>query len=135
MVNGAGLAMGTMDIISLKGGMPANFLDVGGSATTDQVKTAFEILSQHEKVKAIFVNIFGGIMKCDTIAEGIIKAAQEVGVKVPIVVRLAGTNAQLAVELVNKFNAENKGQFDISVSSDFDSSAELVCAKAKGASL
>lgn len=95
MVNGAGLAMGTMDIIQLKGGKPANFLDVGGSAKTEQVKTAFEILNGHPSVKGIFVNIFGGIMKCDTIAEGIITAAQQVNVKVPITVRLTGTNADL----------------------------------------
>lgn len=76
MVNGAGLAMSTMDIIQLKGGNPANFLDVGGGASTNQVKLGFEILTQHPKVKAILVNIFGGIMKCDIIAEGIIKAAQ-----------------------------------------------------------
>ncbi len=76
MVNGAGLAMATMDIIQLKGGKPANFLDVGGSANTEQVKTAFEILSQHKSVNAIFVNIFGGIMKCDIIAQGIMKAAE-----------------------------------------------------------
>jgi len=76
MVNGAGLAMATMDIIQLKGGKPANFLDVGGSANTEQVKTAFEILSQHKSVTAIFVNIFGGIMKCDIIAQGIMKAAE-----------------------------------------------------------
>lgn len=75
MVNGAGLAMATMDMIQLKGGKPANFLDVGGGATTTQVKTAFEILSQHPKVKAIFVNIFGGIMRCDIIAQGIMDAA------------------------------------------------------------
>lgn len=75
MVNGAGLAMATMDIIKLKGGEPANFLDVGGGANVEQVKTAFEILSSHPKVKAILINIFGGIMKCDTIATGIIKAA------------------------------------------------------------
>jgi succinyl-CoA synthetase beta subunit len=76
LVNGAGLAMSTMDIIQLKGGMPANFLDVGGSANTQQVATAFEILTSHPKVKGIFVNIFGGIMKCDVIAQGIISAAQ-----------------------------------------------------------
>ena len=96
MVNGAGLAMATMDMISLKGGKPANFLDVGGGANAEQVKLAFEILNQHPQVKAIFINIFGGIMKCDTIAEGIIKAAKEVHVKVPIVVRLTGTNADKA---------------------------------------
>jgi len=76
MVNGAGLAMATMDIIQLKGGKPANFLDVGGSASTEQVRTAFEILSGSSSVKGIFVNIFGGIMKCDVIAEGVIKAAE-----------------------------------------------------------
>lgn len=80
MVNGAGLAMATMDIIQLKGGKPANFLDVGGGATTDQVKTGFEILSQHQKVNAILVNIFGGIMKCDVIAQGVIDAAKQVDV-------------------------------------------------------
>lgn len=96
MVNGAGLAMATMDIIQLKGGMPANFLDVGGGASTAQVKTGFEILSQHPKVKAIFVNIFGGIMKCDVIAQGVMEATKQVEVKVPIVVRLTGTNAEKA---------------------------------------
>merc|ERR1711990_126804 len=98
MVNGAGLAMSTMDIIQLKGGMPANFLDVGGSANTEQVKTAFEILSGHPNVKGIFVNIFGGIMKCDTIAQGIISAAEQVKVTVPITVRLVGTNANLGMK-------------------------------------
>lgn len=76
MVNGAGLAMSTMDLIQFKGGKPANFLDVGGGATTQQVKTGFEILSQHPDVKAILVNIFGGIMKCDVIAEGVVQAAE-----------------------------------------------------------
>jgi len=76
MVNGAGLAMATMDVIQLKGGKPANFLDVGGSASTDQVRTGFEILSQHPSVKAILVNIFGGIMKCDVIAQGVIEATK-----------------------------------------------------------
>jgi succinyl-CoA synthetase beta subunit len=102
MVNGAGLAMATMDIIQLKGGKPANFLDVGGGANTEQVKTAFEILSQHPKVKAIFVNIFGGIMKCDVIAEGIIAAALEINLSIPLVVRLAGTNHELGAELMAK---------------------------------
>ena len=107
MVNGAGLAMATMDVIFLKGGKPANFLDVGGGASTEQVKTGFEILSQHPKVKAIFVNIFGGIMKCDIIAAGIIKATKEVKVDVPIVVRLTGTNADKAFKMVDEFAKEN----------------------------
>lgn len=107
MVNGAGLAMSTMDIIQLKGGMPANFLDVGGSATTSQVKTAFEILSGHPKVKGIFVNIFGGIMKCDTIANGIMEASKQVEVKVPITVRLVGTNADLAHTMITDFVNKN----------------------------
>jgi succinyl-CoA synthetase beta subunit len=100
MVNGAGLAMATMDIIQLKGGKPANFLDVGGSASTQQVKTAFEILSQHPSVKGIFVNIFGGIMKCDVIAQGVIEAAKQVNVPVPITVRLTGTNADLGQKMI-----------------------------------
>merc|ERR1712160_119976 len=108
MVNGAGLAMSTMDIIQLKGGMPANFLDVGGSATTEQVKTAFEILSGHPKVNGIFVNIFGGIMKCDVIAQGIIEAASQVDVKVPITVRLVGTNADLGMKMISEFVSNNK---------------------------
>lgn len=94
MVNGAGLAMATMDIIQLYGGSPANFLDVGGGASVDQVKMAFEILSSHPQVKTILINIFGGILKCDVLAEGIIKAAKLVDLKVPLVVRLNGTNAE-----------------------------------------
>ena len=108
MVNGAGLAMATMDIIQIKGGEPANFLDVGGGANVEQVKTAFEILSSHPKVKTILVNIFGGIMKCDVIAEGIIKAAQLVDLKLPLVVRLTGTNADKGNKLLNDFSAKNK---------------------------
>lgn len=92
MVNGAGLAMATMDIIKLHGGSPANFLDVGGSASEEQVVEAFKILTADPQVKAILVNIFGGIMKCDVIASGIVNAAKQVGVKVPLVVRLEGTN-------------------------------------------
>lgn len=130
MVNGAGLAMATMDIISQKGGSPANFLDVGGSASTDQVKTAFEILSQHPQVKAIFVNIFGGIMKCDVIAQGIIKAAEQVHVKVPIVVRLTGTNADKAFVLMNDFAEKNKGKINVIVNRDFDTAATQVVTEA-----
>ena len=95
LVNGAGLAMATMDIISKFGGRPANFLDVGGSATKEKVKAAFEILLSNPDIRAIFINIFGGIMKCDIIAAGVVGAVQEMGVKVPIVVRLEGTNVDL----------------------------------------
>jgi succinyl-CoA synthetase beta subunit len=94
MVNGAGLAMATMDIIKLKGGAPANFLDVGGGANADQVREAFKIILSDPSVKAILVNIFGGIMRCDVIAEGIINAAREVRIQVPLVVRLEGTNVE-----------------------------------------
>ncbi len=92
MVNGAGLAMATMDLIKLEGGEPANFLDVGGGATAERVAEAFKIILSNENVKAILVNIFGGIVRCDLIAEGVITAVKEVGVKVPVVVRLEGTN-------------------------------------------
>ena len=98
MVNGAGLAMGTMDIIKLHGGDPANFLDVGGGATKERVAEAFKIILSDDKVQAVLVNIFGGIVRCDMIAEGIIGAVKEVGVKVPVVVRLEGNNAQLGSE-------------------------------------
>ena len=100
MVNGAGLAMSTMDIIQLKGGSPANFLDVGGGANETQVQKAFEILNGDDKVKAILVNIFGGIMRCDVIATGIINAAKEIGIAKPIVIRLQGTNVKEAKELI-----------------------------------
>jgi len=102
LVNGAGLAMSTMDIIKLHGGEPANFLDVGGGVTKEGAIEAFRILLSDEKVKAVLVNIFGGIAKCDTIAEALIAAAQEVGFKVPVVVRLEGTNVQRARELLEK---------------------------------
>ncbi len=92
MVNGAGLAMATMDVIKLEGGEPANFLDVGGGATTERVKNAFRILLSDKKVKAVLINIFGGIVRCDVIAEGVIAAAKETGVSLPVVVRLQGTN-------------------------------------------
>ena len=100
MVNGAGLAMATMDLIKLHGGMPANFLDVGGAATAETVAKAFKIILSDSNVKAILVNIFGGIMRCDIIAEGIIKAVQEVGVKVPVIVRLEGTNVDLGRKML-----------------------------------
>lgn len=102
MVNGAGLAMATMDIIKFFGGNPANFLDVGGGATKETVTEAFKILLSDENVKGILVNIFGGIMKCDVIANGIVEAAKELGVKVPLVVRLQGTNVELGREILSK---------------------------------
>ena len=100
MVNGAGLAMATMDLIKLHGGTPANFLDVGGGATADRVTAAFKLILSNPKVKAILVNIFGGIVRCDLIAEGVITAVRNVGVQVPVVVRLEGTNAPRARELL-----------------------------------
>jgi len=100
MVNGAGLAMATMDTVKYFGGQPANFLDVGGGATKEKVTAAFKIITSDPAVKGIFVNIFGGIMKCDTIAEGVIAAVKEVGLKVPLVVRLEGTNVELGKKLL-----------------------------------
>jgi succinyl-CoA synthetase beta subunit len=102
MVNGAGLAMSTMDIIKLYGEEPANFLDVGGGATKEKVTAAFKIITADPKVKGILVNIFGGIMKCDVIAEGVIAAVKDVGLKVPLVVRLEGTNVELGKAIINK---------------------------------
>ena len=102
MVNGAGLAMATMDTINYYGGSPANFLDVGGGATAEKVTEAFKIILSDEAVKGIFVNIFGGIMKCDVIAEGVITAAKEVGLEVPLVVRLEGTNVDKGKALLNE---------------------------------
>ncbi len=100
LVNGAGLAMATMDTIKHVGGEPANFLDVGGGATADQVTTAFEIITADDSVKGIFVNIFGGIMRCDIIATGIVEAVERVGLQVPLVVRLEGTNVELGKEII-----------------------------------
>jgi succinyl-CoA synthetase beta subunit len=131
MVNGAGLAMSTMDIINFYGGTPANFLDVGGGATAEKVTAAFKIIMSSPAVKAIFVNIFGGIMKCDTIAAGVIQAVKEVGLKVPLVVRLEGTN----VELGKKMLAESK--LNIVTAADMADGARKVvdaAAKSQGAS-
>ena len=100
MVNGAGLAMGTMDIIKHEGGLPANFLDVGGGATKEMVTNAFRILLADPEVKAVLINIFGGIMRCDVVAEGVVAASKEVGVKVPVVVRLEGTNVEQGREIL-----------------------------------
>jgi succinyl-CoA synthetase beta subunit len=94
MVNGAGLAMATMDIIKLAGGNPANFLDVGGGASAEQVQNAFFILLSDKNVRAVLINIFGGIMRCDVVASGVVEAAKAIGVKVPVVVRLEGTNVE-----------------------------------------
>lgn len=102
LVNGAGLAMATMDVIKLHGGDPANFLDVGGGATKERVSEAFKIILSDEKVKGILVNIFGGIVRCDLIAEGILAAVKEVGLEIPVVVRLEGNNAALGAEILNK---------------------------------
>ncbi len=100
MVNGAGLAMATMDVIKLEGGEPANFLDVGGGATTERVKNAFKILLSDKNVKAVLINIFGGIVRCDVIAEGVIAAAKEIGVALPVVVRLQGTNVDKGKQML-----------------------------------
>ncbi|MDH3975220.1 MAG: ADP-forming succinate--CoA ligase subunit beta [Deltaproteobacteria bacterium] len=127
MVNGAGLAMGTMDTIKLHGGSPANFLDVGGSATEERVTEAFKIILSDPKVEAILVNIFGGIMKCDVIAAGVIAAAKEVDLKVPLVVRLEGTN----VDLGKKLLAESG--IDLIAAEGMKDAAEKVVAATKGA--
>lgn len=126
LVNGAGLAMATMDIIKLYGGNPANFLDVGGGATTEKVTEAFKLMLKNPKLKAILVNIFGGIMKCDVIAEGVVAAAREVSLNVPLVVRLEGTN----VELGKKILAESG--LPIISGNDMADAAEKVVAAAKG---
>jgi len=125
MVNGAGLAMGTMDIIKYHGGSPANFLDVGGGATEDAVKNAFRIILQDPAVKAVLVNIFGGIMRCDVVAAGIVNAAKEIGIQVPVVVRLEGTN----VEEGKKILAESG--LNLIVAADLKDAAEKVVASIK----
>jgi succinyl-CoA synthetase beta subunit len=100
MVNGAGLAMGTMDIIKYAGGMPANFLDVGGGASAEQVKNAFRILLSDPSVKAVLINIFGGILRCDTLANGVVAAARDLGFKIPVVIRMEGTNVELGRQVL-----------------------------------
>jgi len=102
MVNGAGLAMSTMDIIKLAGGSPANFLDVGGGASTEQVKNAFKILVSDKNVKGVFINIFGGILRCDVLAAGVVAAAKELKLKVPIVIRMEGTNVEKGQEILRQ---------------------------------
>jgi succinyl-CoA synthetase beta subunit len=102
MVNGAGLAMATMDMVKLHGGEPANFLDVGGGATAERVTEAFKLILSDDKVKTVLVNSFGGIVRCDLIAEGVITAARNVGVEVPVVVRLEGTNAEQGLKMLEE---------------------------------
>jgi succinyl-CoA synthetase beta subunit len=122
MVNGAGLAMSTMDIVQLKGGSPANFLDVGGGAKVEQIKAAFDIITSDPAVKAILVNIFGGIMKCDIIAEGIVQASKELELKVPVVVRLEGTNVEEGKKIIQESG------LDFITASDLDDAAEKAVA-------
>ena len=124
MVNGAGLAMATMDAVSLHGGTPANFLDVGGAADTNQIKGAFSIISRDPNVKAILVNIFGGIMRCDVIAEGIIQASKDLDLKIPVVVRLEGTNVDLGKKMLNESG------LDLITADDLDDAATKVVALA-----
>jgi succinyl-CoA synthetase beta subunit len=127
MVNGAGLAMATMDIIKLYGAEPANFLDVGGGASKEKVTAAFKIITKDPAVKGILINIFGGIMKCDIIAEGVIAAVKEVGLKVPLVVRLEGTNAELGKKIINESG------LNVTSADDLDDAAKkIVAAVSKG---
>ena len=127
MVNGAGLAMATMDIIKLYGAEPANFLDVGGGASKEKVTAAFKIITADPNVKGILVNIFGGIMRCDIIAEGVIAAVKEVGLKVPLVVRLEGTNVQQGKDILNRSG------LNITSANDLADAAEKVVAAVKKA--
>ncbi|MGR3571127.1 ADP-forming succinate--CoA ligase subunit beta [Brevirhabdus sp.] len=126
MVNGAGLAMATMDIIKLYGAEPANFLDVGGGATKEKVTEAFKIITSDPQVKGILVNIFGGIMRCDVIAEGVVAAVKEVGLKVPLVVRLEGTNVEKGKEIIN-----NSG-LDVIAADDLKDGAQKIVAAVSG---
>ncbi|MEL7428585.1 MAG: succinate--CoA ligase subunit beta, partial [Pseudomonadota bacterium] len=126
MVNGAGLAMATMDIIKLYGASPANFLDVGGGATAEKVTAAFKIITSDPNVKGILVNIFGGIMRCDVIAEGVLTAVKEVGLKVPLVVRLEGTKVEEGKAMIN-----NSGM-DVIAADDLDDAAQKIVKAVKG---
>jgi succinyl-CoA synthetase beta subunit len=126
MVNGAGLAMATMDIIKLYGSEPANFLDVGGGATKEKVTEAFKIITSDPKVKGILVNIFGGIMRCDVIAEGVVAAVKEVGLQVPLVVRLEGTNVELGKKIINESDV------DVIAGDDLADAAEKIVKAVKG---
>ncbi|MCC0016206.1 MAG: ADP-forming succinate--CoA ligase subunit beta [Rhodobiaceae bacterium] len=126
MVNGAGLAMATMDIIKLYGAEPANFLDVGGGATTEKVTAAFKIITADPNVKGILVNIFGGIMRCDIIAEGVVTAVKEVGLKVPLVVRLEGTNVERGKQIINESG------LNVIAADDLDDAAQKIVKAVKG---
>ena len=126
MVNGAGLAMATMDIIKLYGAEPANFLDVGGGASKEKVTAAFKIITADPNVKGILVNIFGGIMRCDIIAEGVIAAVQEMGLKVPLVVRLEGTNVELGKKIINESG------LDVIAANDLADGAEKIVKAVRG---
>ena len=126
MVNGAGLAMATMDIIKLYGAEPANFLEVGGGATKDKVTEAFKIITSDKNIKGILVNIFGGIMRCDVIAEGVVEAVKEVGLEVPLVVRLEGTNVQKGKDIIN-----NSG-LDVIAADDLKDGAKKIVKAVKG---
>jgi len=126
MVNGAGLAMATMDIIKLYGSEPANFLDVGGGATTEKVTEAFKIITSDPNVKGILVNIFGGIMRCDVIAEGVVSAVKEVGLQVPLVVRLEGTNVEKGKEIINQSG------LNVIAADDLGDAAEKIVKAVKG---
>ena len=126
MVNGAGLAMATMDLIKLKGGSPANFLDVGGGATKERVTEAFKIILSDDSIKAVLVNIFGGIVRCDLIADGVIGAVNEVGVSIPVVVRLAGNNAELGAKKLSESG------LNIVAATGFDDAATKVVSLAAG---
>ena len=125
MVNGAGLAMATMDIIKLHGGQPANFLDVGGGATAERVTEAFKLITSGSDVKAILVNIFGGIVRCDLIAEGIIEAVKQVGLTIPVIARLEGTNVEQGRKLLEE------SDFDIIPAVDLTDAAKKVVEAAK----
>ena len=127
MVNGAGLAMATMDVIKLNGAEPANFLDVGGGATKERVTEAFKLILSSDKVKAILVNIFGGIMRCDVIAEGVVAAVREVGLKVPLVVRLEGTNVDLGKKIIRESN------LNVLPADDLDDAAQKIVKAVRGA--
>ena len=127
MVNGAGLAMATMDIIKYAGGSPANFLDVGGGASADQVKSAFRILMSDPAVRAVFINIFGGILRCDVLATGVVAAAKDLQVKVPVVVRMEGTNVELGQQILRDSG------LNFTIADDMRDGAEKVVALAGGA--
>ena len=126
MVDGAGLAMATMDIIKLYGAEPANFLDVGGGATKENIVAAFKILTSDDKVEGILINIFGGIMKGDVVAQGAVDAVKEVGLEVPLVVRLEGTNVEKGKEIIN-----NSG-LNVIAADDLDDAAQKIVAAVKG---